>query len=79
VPQPSRNDPAFVELATLSRTLSDEHRAHVCARHQALAAQLYGVDARDFSHILEGFPLVSRGEREEALEMFRCIVGRGGT
>jgi hypothetical protein len=78
VPQPARTDPAFVESVTLARELSESDRAHTCARHQALAALLYGIDARNFSHILEGFPLVSRGEREEALEMFRCIVGHGG-
>jgi hypothetical protein len=79
VPMPSRKDPAFIELATLSRALSEGDRPETRARHQALAAKLYGIDAGDLSHVLDGFPLVSRCERDEALEMFRCIVGPGGT
>ena len=78
LPRPSRTDPAFIELAKLSRQLSEHDRAESRARQQALVAQLYGVEVREFSHLLEGFPLVSRDERDGALEMFRCIVGTGG-
>lgn len=78
MPKPSRTDPAFIELVELARRLSEHDRAEWRARQQALAAQLYGIDAGEFSHVLEGFPLVSRREREGAVEMFRCIVGTGG-
>lgn len=77
-PKPARADPAFGELAALAQQLSADDRPDLRARHQALAAALYGLDVAAFSHVLEGFPLVSRCEREQALEMFRCIVGSEG-
>ncbi len=78
VPRPSRTDPAFRELVELAQQLSAKDRAEWRARQQALAAQLYGIDDGEFFRVLEGFPLISRRERDAALEMFRCIVGTGG-
>jgi hypothetical protein len=53
------------------RTDDEEARAE----HQALAARLYGLSEDAFAHVLNGFPLVARAEREAALSAFRCIVG----
>ena len=78
VPQPSRTDPAFVQLATFAKRLSADDCAETRASHQALAARLYGLEEWEFSHVLDAFPLVSRCERDEALAKFRCIVGTGG-
>jgi hypothetical protein len=78
VPAPPRTDPAFLELANLAKRLSEDDTVETRARQQAVAAQLYGFDEREFSHVLEGFPLVSSCERQQALAKFRCIVGNGG-
>jgi hypothetical protein len=78
IPHPPRTDPAFVQLADFSKRLSEGDCSETRARQQALAAHLYGLDEGEFSHVLEGFPLVSRCERDEALAKFRCIVGTGG-
>jgi hypothetical protein len=36
----------------------------------AAVARLYGLTERQFSHILDTFPLVDRQERAEALRLF---------
>ena len=78
VPRPTRADRIFEELATLGEQLTAADRPELRARQQAWTAQLYGLDVRTFSHVAEGFPLVSRCERDQAVEMFRCIVGTEG-
>lgn len=39
--------------------------------YQARCARLYGLDARDFAHVLETFPLIEREVRDAALDAFR--------
>ena len=75
VPKPPRTLAAFARLVSLARHLvrSDDEEAR--AEHQALAARLYGLSEDAFAHVLNGFPLVARAEREAALSSFRCIVG----
>jgi hypothetical protein len=71
VPRPSRVDPAFREMAALARQLStapDEVAA--AADHQALAARIYGVTAKEFEHVLGTFPLVDIAVREAAMAAF---------
>ena len=71
VPRPARVDPAFREMAALARQLStapDEVAA--AASHQALAARIYGVTAKEFQHVLGTFPLVDIAVREAAMAAF---------
>jgi hypothetical protein len=74
VPTPGRNSGPFRELAGLSRRLSHDDDAGARAQQQALAAALYGIEEGEFAYVLDAFPLISRGERDAALECFRCIV-----
>jgi hypothetical protein len=74
VPVLSADDPAFAQLARLSRTLSSaaspvETMAEY-AELQALAARLYGLRAEEFSHVLGTFPLIPSGVRQAAFAAF---------
>jgi hypothetical protein len=75
VPKPARHAAAFAEIAALSAGLS-AGRADVraCARLQAVAARLYGLERLELQHILDTFPLVPRPEREAAMAAFCDIV-----
>jgi hypothetical protein len=73
VPRVSSRSRAFREMAALARRL-ERGEARAAARQQALAAQLYGLSDIEFAHVLDGFPLVPRVERDRALSVFRCIV-----
>ena len=75
VPKPSRKLASFTRLASLARHLTRSDDEDARAEHQALAARLYGLSEDAFAHILNGFPLVARAERDAALSSFRCIVG----
>ena len=71
VPRPSRTDPVFSEMAALARRLATgPHDADLAARHQALAARIYGVTPREFDHVLATFPLVDITAREAAMTAF---------
>ena len=74
VPKPSRGSGTFLQLARLSRRLGEKDDDRARALVQAGAARLYGLTAEDFAHVLEGFPLVPRAERDAALSCFRYIV-----
>ena len=73
VPKPQRGSQAFRRLSELSGQLAAGH-LQAAPEHQALAAALYGLTDVQFAHVLEGFPLVPRADREAALSAFRCIV-----
>ena len=75
VPKPPRTLAAFARLVSLARHLVRTDDEEARAEHQALAARLYGLSEDAFAHVLNGFPLVARAEREAALSSFRCIVG----
>ena len=75
VPRPSRDALAFREMAALARRLAECDDKEAAARHQALAAALYGLGAEEFAHVLDRFPLVPEEVRAAALAMFRYIVG----
>jgi hypothetical protein len=73
VPRPQRDHEAFRRLSELSTQLAAGH-LQAAPEQQALAAALYGLTDVQFAHVLEGFPLVPRADREAALSAFRCIV-----
>ena len=75
VPRPSRDAGAFREMTALARRLAEYDDREAAARHQALAAALYGLSVEEFAHVLDRFPLVPADERASALAMFRYIVG----
>ena len=58
-------------LARLARRLARAPSASMEAECQARSAALYGLNADEFAHVLETFPLVERDRREAALEAFR--------
>jgi hypothetical protein len=72
LPCPDREGRAFKDMVALARYLSS-HPAdpEAAAFHQALAARIYGVTAREFEHILGTFPLVNRPVRDAAMVTFR--------
>ena len=75
VARPARDAGEFQTIVSAASRLArgrgepDEH-----ARLQACAAQLYGLNRRQFAHVLETFPLVSVEERSAALAAFYDIV-----
>ena len=75
VPRPPRAAPEFgtiVACADRLRSAPSDGAAH--ARLQACAARLYGLNAQQFAHVLESFPLVERAERAAVLAAFYDIV-----
>ncbi len=65
---------AFRSLATMSRTLTnatdDIEASPVFAEMQALVARLYGLERREFGHVLSTFPLVAEATRDACLRAF---------
>lgn len=71
MPVPARDSPVYAGIAGAARALAaGTADAGAAARLQALAARAYGLDARQFRHVLETFPLVARDERERAHAVF---------
>jgi hypothetical protein len=73
VPKPPRESDGFRRLSHLSRQIA-AGRSEAAPEQQAVAAALYGLTDVQFAHVLDGFPLVPRVEREAALRAFRYIV-----
>jgi hypothetical protein len=74
VPRPPRDSAAFRTIAALSARLAAEPEdAAAAAQLQARVAQLYGLGAGEFAHVLETFPLVEPAERSAALDAFRAL------
>jgi len=72
MPRPPRTSPAFREMVALANRIArDAADRSAAASLQALAASLYGLDAAEFEHVLNTFPLVDAAERGAALETFR--------
>ena len=62
VPRPLRKSAAFAELVTLARTLAQkgiDNAPEGYARLNAIAAQLYGLTAEQYEHVVASFPLLS--------------------
>ena len=74
VPVPSRLSPAFLAISGLARTATRAEGAHTDAQSelQAVVARLYGLDADEFAHVLDTFPLVPASVRAEALAAFHA-------
>ena len=71
LPRPPREGSAFSEMAARARMLTADPGDHESsARHQALAARIYGLTVPDFEHILATFPLVPPSAREAARTAF---------
>lgn len=52
------------------------HDPATAARLDARVAHTYGLSADDFRHVLDGFPLVPRSDRDRALRAFNTIAAR---
>ncbi len=77
VPKPPRNHPGFGEMARIVRGLvSRPVDPDAAARHQALAARIYGLTEPEFEHVLTTFPLVPASERQRALAEFLSMADR---
>jgi hypothetical protein len=75
VPKPPRESSDFKDLTALSVALRvDPSNRERQATLQALAARLYGLDRRQFQHVVDTFPLVPRAERDAAIAVFCDIV-----
>ena len=73
VPTPARESETFTRIAGLSRAAAADPRdAAVRAELQARVTHAYGLDERDFMHVLGTFPIVPEDERDAALHVFRC-------
>jgi hypothetical protein len=70
VPKLPFDSPLFEQIVSLSHSLrqgpSHSNHAHL----QALAAQCYGLSARELAHVLSTFPLVEQTGREMVMEAF---------
>ena len=74
VPQPERGSNAYEELARLSvRLEADPEDVDAAAALHARAAQLYGLDADELSHVLDTFPLVPSQRRVAVLAAWRAL------
>jgi N-6 DNA Methylase/Eco57I restriction-modification methylase len=75
VPRPARGTRSFRQLAGVARGLArGQPEAGAAAQAQAIAARLYGLDRRQFAHVLSTFPLVPREVRAAAMSAFCDIV-----
>jgi hypothetical protein len=75
IPKPSKDSVLFREVVALSAHLGrDPADAAAAARLQARAAQLYGVTAPEFQHVLDSFPLIAAADRAAAMEQFSVLV-----
>ena len=75
VPKPSCESAEFKEVVFLSKQImTAPSAAHLCARLQALAAKLYGLEQQHFRHIVDTFPLITYADRHGAITAFCDIV-----
>jgi hypothetical protein len=75
VPLVEPADAPFDRLHLLSQCVMgarEPERLPEYAEIQAIAAQLYGLSAPDFAHVLRTFPLIPESVREAA---YRCFTG----
>jgi hypothetical protein len=70
---------AFDRLRLFAETLAaaaDVESAPEYVQLQALVAELYGLSAADFQHVLSTFPLIPKSVRSAALERYTHEYGR---
>ena len=70
LPRPPAASRAFRTIVAGARTLAVENDLPTVARLNATVAQLYGLNTRQFGHVLETFPLVEAETREHARRSF---------
>ena len=71
LPKPARDTEEFRLMASVAIKLAHEPADLAAgARHQALAARIYGLTAAEFAHVLRTFPLVDRSARDSAMAAF---------
>jgi hypothetical protein len=63
--------PNAAEIVRIAETLLERVRPGALARLNALVAEMYQLDEREFAHILTTFPLVPLAERDAALREFQ--------
>ena len=74
VPVVPRDSDAFKVIVSLSRAAAaDPADTAARAELQARVTHAYGLDERDFIHVLTTFPLVPEDERDAALHAFRRV------
>lgn len=79
VPRPPADSVEFQRVAALSRALAEWPADREAAMMlQAHAAQLYGLTAMEFQHVLDSFPLVDVEERRAAMKAFLEMARGGG-
>ena len=79
VPAIDPSHPAFDRLDLLAQVLAnarDVERSKDYLELQSLVAQLYGLSAEDFAHVLRTFPLIADSTRRATLERFTCEHAR---
>jgi hypothetical protein len=70
VPKPPRGDPRFAQVAACALSLTLAPDVGVVAELNGVVASLYGLDRKDFAHVLRTFPLIPAADREAALRAF---------
>jgi hypothetical protein len=70
VPKPTVGSPAFRRVVAFARQLAHEYSLPTAARLNVAVARLYGLTDRQFSRVVDTFPLVDARERAEALRLF---------
>jgi Eco57I restriction-modification methylase len=71
VPTTESAPSAAREIGALARHLARRRDRAALAALNARVAELYQLSAGEFEHILDTFPLIAAGERQEALNVFR--------
>jgi hypothetical protein len=71
VPRPDVDSGEFREIVVLSKRVGNTGAsANTADLLQAAVARLYGLDASEYQHVLDTFPLVSNAERSAAMRGF---------
>ena len=71
VPRPDVDSREFREIVVLSKRVGNTtSRANSADLLQAAVARLYGLNASEYQHVLDTFPLVSAAERSAAMRWF---------
>ena len=74
--RPASGDPVFRAIAGCARGLADRWDATAFVELNTLVARLYELSVRQYTHILETFPLVQLSDRDAAIEHFRAAAWR---
>jgi hypothetical protein len=70
IPTRSAAPRACREIAAMARLLARRRDSRVMATLQARVADLYQLNAVEFGHVLDSFPLIARDERDLAMTTY---------